>query len=143
MAYDTMWLSTEKMAHALLDGLAAGGYAARLFKLSVSDHSEIVKEILEAHAVLVGSPTINNGALPVVSSFLDELAGLRPGNKVGLTFGSYGWGGGALKVIEERLKAAKIELAAEPGPTVKWAPTPDDLRRCYDLGLEIAARIRD
>ncbi|MGI6285674.1 nitric oxide reductase FrpA [Neomoorella humiferrea] len=143
IAYDTMWLSTEKMAYALLDGLVAGGCEVKLFKLSVSDRNDIIKEVLDARAVLVGSPTINNDILPVVSPLLDDLVGLRPKNKIGLAFGAYGWGGGAQKILEERLKAAKIELFAEPGPTVKWVPKTEDLQRCYALGREMATRIKD
>jgi flavorubredoxin len=143
IAYDTMWLSTEKMAYALLDGLVAGGCEVKLFKLSVSDRNDIIKEILDARAVLVGSPTINNDILPVVSPLLDDLVGLRPKNKIGLAFGAYGWGGGAQKILEERLKTAKIELIAEPGPTVKWVPKESDLQHCYNLGREMAIRIRD
>ncbi|GFN23981.1 FprA family A-type flavoprotein [Thermanaeromonas sp. C210] len=143
IAYDTMWLSTERMAYALLDGLVSGGCDARLFKLSLSDRNDIIKELLDARALLVGSPTINNDILPVVSPLLDDLVGLRPKNKIGLAFGAYGWGGGAQKILEERLKAAKIELFVEPGPTVKWVPKPEDLQLCYQLGRELAARIKD
>ncbi|MDN5348173.1 MAG: hypothetical protein PWP65_1737 [Clostridia bacterium] len=142
IAYDTMWLSTEKMALAIMDGLVAGGAEVKLFKLSVSDRNDIIKEILDARAILVGSPTINNDILPVVSPLLDDLVGLRPKNKIGMAFGSYGWGGGAQKIIAERLKAAKIDLI-EPGIAVQWVPTADDLQRCYELGREIAARIKD
>ncbi len=143
IAYDTMWLATEKMARALMDGLVAGGCEVKLFKLSVSDRNDIIREILDARAVLVGSPTINNDILPVVSPLLDDLVGLKPKNKIGLAFGAYGWGGGAQKILEERLKAAKIELMTEPGPTVKWVPKDEDLHRCYELGREMAARIKD
>ncbi|HBT46889.1 MAG TPA: MBL fold metallo-hydrolase [Peptococcaceae bacterium] len=143
IAYDTMWQSTKKMAYALLDGLIAGGVEVKLFKLSVSDRSDIIKEVLEARALMVGSPTINNDILPTVSPLLDELVGLRPGNKkLGLAFGSYGWGGGAQKIIEERLKAAKVSLI-EAGLAVKWVPTASDLERCFQVGREIAAKIKD
>ncbi len=142
IAYDTMWESTEKMAKALLDGLVAGGVEALLFRLSVSDRNDIIKELLDARALIVGSPTINKDMLPVLAPFLDDLKGLKPKNKIGLAFGSYGWGGGALKTIEERLQEAKIELAA-PGLTVKWVPTGDDLDRCRQAGEEMAARIRN
>ncbi|SMB94925.1 Flavorubredoxin [Thermanaeromonas toyohensis ToBE] len=140
IAYDTMWGSTEKMAYALLEGLSEGGIEVKLFKISVSDRNEIIKELLEARAVFLGSPTINNDVLPAVSPLLDDLVGLRPKNKLGVAFGAYGWGGGAQKVIEERLKAAKIEVI-EANLTVQWVPSPDDLKRCQNLGREIASRI--
>jgi len=141
IAYDTMWGSTEKMAYALLEGLSKGGIEVRLFKVSVSDRNEIIKELLEARAILIGSPTINNDILPAVSPLLDDLVGLRPKNKLGVAFGAYGWGGGAQKVIEERLKAAKIEVI-EANLTVQWVPGPEDLKRCQNLGQEIASRIK-
>ncbi|MGB9886401.1 MAG: FprA family A-type flavoprotein [Moorellales bacterium] len=141
IAYDTMWQSTEKMALALLEGLVEGGAEARVFKLSVSDRNEVIREILEAKAVLVGSPTVNNDLLPAVSPLLDELVGLKPRGRLALAFGSYGWAGGSIRIIEERLQLAKMELV-QPGLAVKWAPGPDDLNRCRELGREIAARIR-
>ncbi|MBC7342849.1 MAG: flavodoxin domain-containing protein [Clostridia bacterium] len=143
IAYDTMWLATEKMAKALAEGLVARGCEVKLFRLSVSDRNDIIKEILFAGAVLIGSPTINNGVLPTVAPLLEELVGLKPKNKIGLAFGAYGWGGGAQKVLEEHLKEARIELAVEPGPTVKWVPSQGDLERCRELGRQIAARIKE
>ncbi|MGB9662865.1 MAG: FprA family A-type flavoprotein [Moorellaceae bacterium] len=143
IAYDTMWQSTEKMAYALLDGLVAGGVEVKLFRLSVSDRNDIIKELLEARAILVGSPTINNDILPTVSPLLDDLVGLRPGSKkLGAAFGSYGWGGGAQKIIEERLQAARLSLI-ESGLAVKWVPSAEDLERCYQFGKDIAARIKE
>lgn len=141
IAYDTMWGSTEKMAYALLEGLSEGGIEVKLFKVSVSDRNEIIKELLEARAIFLGSPTINNDVLPAVSPLLDDLVGLRPKNKLGVAFGAYGWGGGAQKVIEERLKAAKIEVI-EANLTVQWVPGPEDLKRCQNLGREVASRIK-
>lgn len=141
VAYDTMWQSTERMAMALLDGLEAGGVEAKLYKLSSSDRNDVIAAILEARAVLIGSPTINNDILPTVSPLLDDLMGLRPRNKLGMGFGSYGWGGGAQQVIEERLKAAKFEVI-EPGITAKWRPTAEDAQRCFERGREVAERIK-
>lgn len=142
IAYDTMWLSTAKLAQALLDGLLEEGIDTKLYKLSVSDRNDIIREILDARAVLVGSPTINNGVLPVVSPLLDDLIGLKPRHKVGFAFGSYGWGGGAVKEIEERLSAAKVSLI-EPGLGVKWVPAATDLERARQLGKKIGGLIKE
>ncbi|MHB1126342.1 MAG: FprA family A-type flavoprotein [Bacillota bacterium] len=140
IVYDTMWESTAKMARALLDGIAGQGVNVKLFRASVSDRNDIIKELINAKAVLVGSPTINNDILAALSAFLDDMKGLKPKNKIGLAFGSYGWGGGALKTIEERLSAAKIELFA-PGLQYKWVPGEDDLAACYEMGKKIGVAI--
>lgn len=138
--YDTMWESTEKMARAITAGLTSAGVTTKLFKLSVSDRNDIIKEMINAKAVIVGSPTINNDFLPTVAPLLDDLKGLKPRNKIGLAFGSYGWGGGAVGAIEEKLKAAGLEIVHEP-ITVKWVPTPEELNRCFEAGRKIAEKI--
>lgn len=141
IAYDTMWESTHKMALALLDGLKDEGVKGYLFKLSVSDRNDVVKELLNAKAILVGSPTINNDILPNIAPLLDDLKGLKPKNKIGFAFGSYGWGGGAVKTIAEKLKAAGLEQPIEPFQH-KWVPDGNVLTKCRELGRELATKIK-
>lgn len=142
IVYDTMWYSTEKMAKAMLEGISSEGIPAKLFRLPVSDLGDIIGELLTAKGLLAGSATINGGILPTLAPFLDEMKGLRPRNKVAAAFGSYGWGGGATKTIEEALKKAGMEMAA-PAITVKWVPTKDELNKCYEYGKEFAKKIKE
>ena len=140
IVYDTMWESTEKMAKAILAGITSKGVTAKLFKMSASDRNDIIKEMINAKAVIIGSPTINNDILANMAPLLDDLKGLKPKDKIGFAFGSYGWGGGAAKTIEERLKAAGVELVSDP-VTFKWVPTPEELNRCFEAGEMIAGKI--
>lgn len=140
IVYDTMWLSTEKMAIALGDGLASKGVEVKTYDLKATHVSQVVTDLLDARALLVGSPTLNNGMLPTVAGLLYLLKGLKPKGKVGLAFGSYGWGGGAIKAIESELQAAGIELL-EPGISYTFVPDGKELTDCFDLGQRLAARI--
>ncbi|AEG59463.1 FprA family A-type flavoprotein [Desulforamulus ruminis] len=140
VVYDTMWGSTEKMALTLLDTLMEQGVEAKLVKMSISDRNDVIKEILDAKALLVGSPTFNRDFLPSLSAFLDDVKGLKPKSKIGAAFGSFGWGGGALKGIEEKLQEAGVELI-QPGIGVKWAPTEEELTSCRELAMKVAERL--
>ena len=140
VVYDTMWNSTEKMAKAMIEGICSEGVETMLFRLPFSDRGDILKELLDAKGILIGSSTINNGVLPTVAPFLEELQGLRPKNKVAAAFGSYGWGGGAVKTIEEKLKNAGIEIVA-PALTVKWVPDANEIQRCFEFGKEFAKKV--
>jgi anaerobic nitric oxide reductase flavorubredoxin len=142
VVYDTMWGSTEKMAKAIVEGIRKTGMDVRLFRLPFSDRGDILKELLDAKGLVVGSSTINNGILPTVAPFLEELVGLKPTNKVAAVFGSYGWGGGAAKTIEEKLKAAGLEIVA-PSVTAQWVPNKGELEKCIALGEAIAATVQD
>lgn len=140
IAYDTMWNSTEKMARAIIEGLASQGVETKLYRLSKSETNDIMTDILDAKAVLVASSTINNTMLPGVAYFLEELIGLRFPNKLGAAFGSYGWGKGAVANIEKRMKDAKIDIIKE-GLEIKFVPTEEDLRLAYEFGKEIGESI--
>ncbi len=139
VVYDTMWGSTEKMARKVLEGLTAGGVKAKLYRMAEADKSEVVAELLQARGLIIGASTLNNGMLPGMAGFLYYLKGLKPLNKKGAAFGAYGWAGGAQADIEMALKAAGIptEMA---GPTLKWAPTPDELQKCFEFGREFALK---
>lgn len=140
IVYDTMWGSTEKMAKAMLNGINSEGVEVSLFRLPYSDRGDIFKELLEARGILVGSSTINNNILPTVSPFLNELMGLKPLKKVAAAFGSYGWGGGAVKTIEEAFGKAGMAITV-PALTVKWVPDVDELRKCFEFGREFARKL--
>ncbi len=138
--YDTMWESTEKMAEAIGDGLRQEGVQYRLCNLKVTHRSDVMTEILDAGAVLVGSSTLNNGMMPGVADMLCYMKGLRPANKVAGAFGSYGWSGEAVKLVTAALEEMKMEIA-EPGLRVKFAPTHEDLQGCVEWGKKIARKL--
>ena len=138
--YDTMWEGTRQMAEAIGWGLAAEGVTYKVVHMAVSDRNDVVTEIFKAKAIIVGSPTFNQGPLPTMGPILEDLRGLRFQNKVGAVFGSYGWSGEAVQVIEEHLKRCKIQIVAE-GVRAKWQPKADDLVRCKELGQRVALAV--
>ncbi|MFO7898654.1 MAG: flavodoxin domain-containing protein [Planctomycetota bacterium] len=135
--YDTMWEATRKMAEAVGDGLREEGVDFKLFHMAVSDRNDVIAEIFRAGAIVVGSPTLNNGVLPTITPILEDCRGLRFQNKVGAAFGSYGWSGESVKIIEEHLETCKIEVVAE-GAKAKWQPDADALAACRELGGQVA-----
>jgi anaerobic nitric oxide reductase flavorubredoxin len=136
--YDTMWQATRKMAQAIGEGLIAAGAAYKLFNMATSDRNDVIAEILQARAVIVGSPSMNKGLLPSIAPIMEDLKGLRFKNKIGAAFGSFGWSGECVKLIEEHLAKCGIPPAA-PGVLAKWQPTEADLDNCRNLGKAIAA----
>jgi len=142
VVYDTMWGSTDKMARSIGEGISGEGLETALYRLPFSDHGDIIKDLLEAKGILVGSSTINNSILPTVAPFPEDLQGLKPRSKIAAAFGSYGWGGGAVEAIEKRLKEAGIEIAA-PALTVKWVPDKSEIQKCFMFGKEFARKVRN
>ncbi|MBN2109479.1 MAG: FprA family A-type flavoprotein [Methanosarcinaceae archaeon] len=140
--YDTMWGSTEKMAMEMVEGARSAGVEVRLRHLRKNDWSMTLKEVMEAPVIAIGSPTMNNKMFYTVSGFLNYMTGLRPRGKKYFLFGSYGWGGGAVKGMEKEIASAKFELAGE-SLQVKFRPFEDDLDRCRAIGQKLAGMAKD
>ena len=141
IVYDTMWGSTGMVAGALAEGISSEGVNVKVHNLANTPNSDVIADILEAKAVLVGSPTLNNGLFPSVASFLAYMKGLKPKNKVGAVFGSYGWGGGAKRAVDAEMKAAGIELM-EGDLDFKFRPTREELDKAINFGKKIARNIK-
>jgi flavorubredoxin len=138
--YDSMWGSTEAMAKAIAKGMSRVGLENKLIHLRKNHYSDIVKEILTAKVLVIGSPTINEGVFPSVALLLSYLKGLHPLKKRGMAFGSYGWSGEATKVVEAEMKAMGIEIM-EPGLGVVYVPGEEELQQCMELGERIAGSV--
>lgn len=141
VVYATMWHSTEKMARAIGEGLAASGVQVKVLSMDEVHRSEVVYEVLDAGALLVGSSTLNNQMLPQMADIMTYLKGLRPANLIGAAFGSYGWSGEAVRQLRDILGEMKVEEVGE-AIRVKNVPDGDTLRKCYDLGGLVAAQLK-
>jgi flavorubredoxin len=139
IVYDTMWGSTEMIANALMEGISQVGVDVQLYSLSATNSTEIIANILDARTVLIGSPTLNNGLFPTVSKFLTYMKGLKPRNKLGAAFGSFGWGGGAKREAEALLKSTGIEVV-ENDLDVNYRPNSEELERAKEFGKYIATK---
>ena len=134
--YDTMWKSTEKIAVAVQDAFENMNIKTRKLNLRVNHISDIMTEVLNSKYICVGSPTLNNNMLPTVASFLTYLKGLAPKNRFGLAFGSYGWGGQSIGLVENELKSCKFDLLNKI--KVNYIPRKQELKKItQDLETQI------
>jgi len=142
VVYDTMWQSTRKMAEAVCDALTAGGAKAVVMPLESSHRSDVATEVLDAGALIVGSPTMNNQIFPTVADVMCYLQGLKPAGLIGAAFGSYGWSGESAKLLSGILDAMKVQQVAEP-VRAKYVPSTEELSACRELGAKVARRLAE
>jgi flavorubredoxin len=140
VVYDTMWHSTEIMAEAIFEALHEMGIEAAPMHLRTNHRSDIMTRVLDAAAVIVGSPTLNNGLFPTVADFLCYMKGLKPKNKLGVAFGSYGWSGESVKLINKEFEDMKFNII-DPGLSIKFVPDEDSIKSCSKLGKKIGEGI--
>ena len=110
IVFDSMWHSTEIIAQTITEAFAQKNIPAAYYDLKYTPLSDIVTDIFKSKYLIVGSPTINNQMMPTVAKFLNYIKGLRPINHKGFAFGSYGWGGQSIQMVEDELKSAGVEI---------------------------------
>ncbi len=94
-----MWDSTRIMAEQIAAGIreADPAVTTKLYNLAKNDKNDVITEVFKSKAILMGSPTVNNGILVAVAGLIEEIKGLKFKNKKAAAFGSYGWSGEAVK----------------------------------------------
>lgn len=144
IVYDTMWNSTRMMAEAIAQGIGnmSKCVTVKLLNSSKKDKNDIITEIFSSKAVLFGSSTVNRGILSSMSAIMDLVNGLKFTNKKAAAFGSYGWGGEAVKLLTEHAAKAGFEIVNE-GIREPWAPNQEALNRCIEFGENFIKEIME
>lgn len=141
IAYSTMWGATDDLAKAIADGVSSAGVETHVFDLAVTPFARIMREVLDSKGLLIGSSTLHRGMLYRVAAFLQCLEGLKPVNRVGAAFGSYGWSSGACKQIVGRLGDLGVEVSQEPY-TQKFRPTEEELVAAREWAMEFGRSLK-
>lgn len=143
IVYDTMWQSTRRMAEAIADGIrqASPATTVKVMNITRDDKNDVLTEVFRSKAVLVGSPTINNGHSFAIAGLLEMMKGLKFKNKKAAAFGSYGWSGEAVKQLSALLQQAGFDVIGD-GIAKLWVPDQPALDDCAAFGRDFAAALQ-
>lgn len=142
IVYDTMWNSTRLMAEAIARGICAADpeVTVKIFNAAKEDKNDILTEIFHSRALLVGSPTINNGYSYAIAGLLEMIKGMKLKKKSGAAFGSYGWSGESAKQLSALLAEAGFNVVDE-GIRTLWVPDEAALAACEEYGRAFIGKL--
>ena len=139
--YISAYGNTRRMAEALAAGAESiGGVRVSLYDLEGGESGIFTDLIEEADGLAFGSPTINADAVKPVWDVLSSLTTVNVKGKLGAAFGSYGWSGEAVRLIEDRLRGLKLRVPLE-GLRIKLVPDLGELAQCHSLGEQLARHL--
>ena len=142
IVYDTMWDCTKKMAEAIAEGIKSVNkeVTVKLYNAGITDKNDIITELFKSKGILFGSSTVNKSIMHATAGILEMIKGIGFKNKKAAAFGSYGWSGESVGVIEAKLKDAKIDIVQE-GIKVLWNPDEDSIEKCIEFGKSFAEKL--
>lgn len=138
--YNSMWGATKKMAEHIGDGLDEVKVSYKIYNVATADKNDVLTEIFKSKGIICGSSTVNNGILSALAPVLEEMKGLKFIDKVGASFGSYGWSGESPKELEELLQKAKVKIIQD-SIKFKYMPKENELKECIDFGKGFGNKI--
>lgn len=137
ISYISAYRCTERMAEEIkrgIESVANGNVEVKLFNIIYNDITHIKEEIEKADALLFGSPTINRDAVKPIWDVLSVVEVPKNQGKLCGVFGSYGWSGEGIKMMEERVKSLKLKLFGE-GMKANFVPSEEELKKLFEYGV--------
>ncbi len=139
--YLSAYGNTRRMAEAIAAGAERiAGVRVSLYDLEGGDAGIFTDLVEEADGLVFGSPTINADAVKPIWDLLSSLTSVNVKGKLGAAFGSYGWSGEAVRMIEDRLRGLKLRVPVE-GLRIKLVPDAGELEQCGQLGENLARHL--
>jgi len=140
--YDTMYNGTRSIAENIVKGIsiADNKVNVKLYNAATNDKNDIITEIFKSKAILIGSPTVNNGIMYSIAGLLELVKGLKFKDKKAASFGCYGWHDVSTKIIENILKESGFKIISEPINTI-WKPDDEMLNKSIEFGKQFVNKL--
>ena len=142
ICYGTMYGNTERMAEVIARAASQAGVKdIKMYNVSKTHHSYILRDIFRYQGLIVGAPTYNTGLYHEMDVLLAEVANKDIKNHLLGWFGSYGWASKAVAKIQE-WNDTRLHFEAVGTPVeMKQALTPETTAQCEALGRAMAERL--
>jgi flavorubredoxin/flavin reductase (DIM6/NTAB) family NADH-FMN oxidoreductase RutF len=140
LLYASAYGNTAAIADALAQGVARTGVRVESINCEFSDPESLLRAIRSCDALLIGSPTLGGHApTPIVSALGTVLAEGDRSKPVGV-FGSFGWSGEALELLETKLRDGGFAMAFEP-IKVRFSPDAATIKTIEETGTALGRRL--
>jgi len=140
VVYVSMWGNTQALERIITETIATEGVETVPYNLTVADISHVLRDLVDASAIVIGTPTVLGGAHPLVMYATELVASFGVRGKVAAVFGSFGWGGGAIRRIKTRLEQGGFEVVDTL--EIRGPPKPEHVKQAITLGKAVAKKVK-
>jgi len=143
VAYVSAYGYTKEMANQLAEGLKkTTNLTVELLDIENVLLGDLEEHMVKADGIIIGSPTINQNTLLPVYKLFSVINPIRDKGKPAAAFGSFGWSGEAVKLIEDHLRNLKLKVVGE-GLTARFFPNSKETDRLISFGEEFVKVLQE
>jgi flavorubredoxin/flavin reductase (DIM6/NTAB) family NADH-FMN oxidoreductase RutF len=141
LLYASAYGNTAVLANAIAQGLIENKVNVESINCELADTAEITRIVEACDGLIIGSPTLGGHAPTQIQTALGIILATAAKTKLAGVFGSYGWSGEAIDLLESKLKDANYSLGFE-SIRVRFTPTPEILQQCQQAGAAFAQNLK-
>ena len=132
---------TETVAEKIAEGIRdTEGLETRLVDLASTNPISVVPMLINAHGLLIGTPTVDQEAAPQIWELLTLLRAEHVSGKFASAFGAYTRGTSAVSHVIERMKQLDTNVL-DGGYTVQYKPNEVALKSTYEYGYHFGCTL--
>ncbi len=136
-AYENTALLAEKIAEGLRESC---DFNIDICDIETVPFSTLEDKLAHCSGIIVGSPTLNQNILPQIYQLFAAINPIRDKGKLGAAFGSYGWSGEAVKMIETNFTMLKLKVF-DQNVRIKFKPHEEEFAQCNAFGRDFADKM--
>jgi len=143
IVYVSSYGYTREMAEAIAEGVKKeSSIQVETVDIEKIDLGELDSKLNHSQGIIVGSPTLNQNILLPIYKLFAIMNPIRERGKLAMSFGSYGWSGEAVKIIDATLKNLKLNVVHD-GIASKFYPFRKTREMLVEKGHEFARAMID
>jgi flavorubredoxin len=141
--YCSAYGNTEQLSREIAKGIRSvlADACVEAFDINENDIGELQHKINECDAFLLGTPTINRDAVQPVWHLATSIDAVNAKGRHCAVFGSFGWSGEGVPMINDRLKSLKLD-AFENGYTCRFVPSDEEITGAIEFGKRFAETLK-
>jgi flavorubredoxin/flavin reductase (DIM6/NTAB) family NADH-FMN oxidoreductase RutF len=141
LLYASAYGNTGTVAQAIARGITKAGVGVESINCEIADPEEIRAAVEKAEGFVMGSPTLGGHAPTQIQTALGIVLSTATKTKLAGVFGSFGWSGEAIDLIENKFKDAGYKFGFET-IRVKFKPTEATLKYAEEAGTDFAQALK-
>ncbi|MCM1983608.1 diflavin flavoprotein [Lyngbya confervoides] len=141
LLYASAYGNTTTLAQAIARGINKAGLQVTAINCENADTEEMAAVIEHSDGFVIGSPTLGGHAPTQIQSALGTILSTATKVKLAGVFGSYGWSGEAIDLLEGKLRDAGFQFGFDT-IRVKFKPDEVTLKHCEEAGTDFAQALK-
>ena len=141
LIYASAYGNTATLGQAIASGITKAGVGVESLNAEIAEPDEIKAVVEKCSGLIVGSPTLGGHAPTQIQTALGIVLSTADKNKLAGVFGSYGWSGEAIDLLENKFRDAGYRFGFDP-IRVKFKPTEVTLKMCEEAGTDFAQALK-